>query len=205
MDGTPSPGAPPPQPPHRPWDGRTPAAPPPAATDDVVMRVETNLLWVAEAAYPLRNITRVHTFTLKPKRMEAFLSFLKWLAVTAVAVLVIGAVSRETSSYGEDDSSGAIAVGAVVAIVLVIQLVKELGAPSQHVLEVETAGASTAMVTLPDPVQLRRLLQSLVHAIEHPEVEFQMRVERVLVNPKNYHFGDNVNMYGGMNNVGVSK
>ncbi|MGW2116782.1 DUF6232 family protein [Streptomyces zhihengii] len=166
------------------------------------MRVGANLLWVGEAAYPLRNITRVHTFVLEPKRLEAFLGFLKWFAVTALSALVLAAAS-EDSSTGSGQT--VLVLGGVVAIGLVVQLVKELAAPSQHVLEVETSGASTAMVTLPDPARLRRLLEALVHAIEHPEVEFQMQVERVLVNPKNYHFGDNVNMYGGINNTGVSK
>ncbi|MFE7379317.1 DUF6232 family protein [Streptomyces zhihengii] len=168
------------------------------------MRVGANLLWVGEAAYPLRNITRVHTFVLKPKRMDAFFSFLKWFAITALCSLVLASTNENSSSSGDWEQT-VFALGGVVAIGLVVQLVKELAAPSQHVLEVETSGASTAMVTLPDPARLRRLLEALVHAIEHPEVEFQMRVERVLVNPKNYHFGDNVNMYGGINNTGVSK
>jgi hypothetical protein len=30
-------------------------------------------------------------------------------------------------------------------------------------------------------------------------------VERLTVSPTNYHFGDNVNMYGGQGNVGISK
>ncbi|WP_308312029.1 hypothetical protein [Streptomyces albipurpureus] len=34
-------------------------------------------------------------------------------------------------------------------------------------------------------------------SIENPEIEFQVKFEALMINPRNYHFGDNVNMYGG--------
>ncbi|MEU9760015.1 DUF6232 family protein [Streptomyces sp. NPDC047985] len=183
-----------------------PPAPPPG--NGVELKVGKRLLWVGEAAYPVHNITRVHTFELRPKRMEAFVSFLKWLAATFV-VFVLLQLANENGSSGYADSNepadGVWVVAIGVAIGLVVRLVKDLSAPSEHVLAIETSSSSSALVTLPDPNQLRRLVQYLVNAIENPEAEFQVRVERVLVNPKNYHFGDNVNMYGGMFNTGVSK
>ncbi|MFF2845643.1 DUF6232 family protein [Streptomyces sp. NPDC058001] len=174
----------------------------------VDLKVGRRLLWVGEAAYPLHNITRVHTFELRPKRMEAFMSFLKWLGITFAVVVVLQAVNRNAEADGgsASDSAGAVwLLGIAVATALLVGLVKELTAKSEHVLAVETSSASTALVTLPNPDQLRQLVHYLVDAIEKPEVEFQVRVERVMVNPKNYHFGDNVNMYGGLFNTGVSK
>ncbi|MFF2958153.1 DUF6232 family protein [Streptomyces sp. NPDC057963] len=181
-----------------------PPPPPPPTGTSVDLRVSRRLLWVGEAAYPLHNITRVHTFVLRPKRMEAFTSFLKWLGITFVAFILLQNSTYDDSSA--NGSSGALLLPAVaVAIGLVVHLVKELSASSEHVLAVETSSTSTALVTLPNPDQLRQLVVYLVNAIENPEAEFQVRVERVLVNPKNYHFGDNVNMYGGLSNTGVSK
>ncbi|WP_405686118.1 DUF6232 family protein [Streptomyces sp. NBC_00057] len=185
-----------------------PAPPPPRTGTGVDLKVGRRLLWVGEAAYPLHNITRVHTFELRPKRMEAFMSFLKWLGITFV-VFILLQMSDESSSF-DDESAGDSAdtlwlLAIAIAIGLVVRLVKDLAAPSEHVLAVETSSASSALVTLPNPDQLRQLVRYLVNAIENPEAEFQVRVERVLVNPKNYHFGDNVNMYGGLFNTGVSK
>ncbi|MFI9581550.1 DUF6232 family protein [Streptomyces sp. NPDC052236] len=185
-----------------------PEPPPPPSETSVELKVSRRLLWVGDAAYPLHNITRVHTLVLRPKRMEAFMSFLKWLGATLVAFVVLQTVNKDSASdwEGENDSAGTLwGIGIAVVIVLVIQLVKECNAPSQHVLAIETSSGSTALVTLPNPDQLRRLVQYLVNAIENPAAEFQVRVERVLVNPKNYHFGDNVNMYGGLFNTGVKK
>ncbi|MFF3126108.1 DUF6232 family protein [Streptomyces sp. NPDC057908] len=184
-----------------------PLPPPPTGTG-VDLKVSRRLLWVGEAAYPLHNITRVHTFELRPKRAEAFMSFLKWLGITFVLFVLFQMTNENSPSDGEsaDGSAGTVGLLAIaIAIGLVVRLVKDLAAPSEHVLAVETSSASSALVTLPNPDQLRQLVRYLVTAIENPEAEFQVRVERVLVNPKNYHFGDNVNMYGGMFNTGVSK
>lgn len=203
MDNTGTSGSPPPTPPPPPLP-----PPPPPPANGVDLKVGKRLLWVGEAAYPVHNITRVHTFELRPKRMEAFLSFLKWLAATFVAFVLLQLANENGSSGYEDPNESAdvlwvLAIG--IAIGLVVRLVKDLAAQSEYVLAIETASGSSALVTLPDPNRLRRLVHHLVNAIENPEAEFQVRVERVLVNPKNYHFGDNVNMYGGMFNTGVSK
>lgn len=185
-----------------------PVPPPPPSENSVELKVSRRLLWVGEAAYPLHNITRVHTFVLRPKRVEAFMSFLKWLGITVIALILLQTANANSTSdaQGGSGSAGTLwALGIPVVIGLAMWLAREWSAPSQHVLAVETSSASTAVVTLPNPEQLRQLVRYLVNAIENPEAEFHVRVERVLVNPKNYHFGDNVNMYGGLYNTGVSK
>ncbi|MEV8533549.1 DUF6232 family protein [Streptomyces sp. NPDC051211] len=183
-----------------------PTPPPPPSGNTVELKISKRLLWVGEAAYPLHNITRVHTFELKPKRAEAFLSFLKWFGITSVVFVLLQMYNEETSSpYEYDDSADGIwAIGVIVFIVLLVRLVKELSAPSEYVLAVETASSSVALVTLPQPEQLRQLVLYLVNAIDNPEAEFQVRVEKLMVNPKHYHFGDTVNTYGN-NNIGIIK
>ncbi|MFD5267596.1 DUF6232 family protein [Streptomyces sp. NPDC058335] len=165
------------------------------------------LLWVGEAAYPLHNVARVHTFVLKPKRMEALNDFLKWSGITVMVFVVVQAVDANSSSSSSQDDSAQVVwvLGLAVVLGLLFHLLKVWNTPNEHVLAVETSSGSTALVTLPDPTQLRQLVLYIVHAIENPEAEFQVRVESLQVNPKNYQFGDTVNMYGGLNNTGMVK
>ncbi|MFF8189487.1 DUF6232 family protein [Streptomyces bobili] len=165
------------------------------------------LLWVGEAVYPLYNVARVHTFVLKPKRMEALSDFLKWAGITVLVFVVVQAVNDNSSSYNSQDDNAQVVwvLGVAVVLGLLFHTVKVWVSPDEHVLAVETSSGSTALVTLPDPTQLRQLVLYIVHAIENPEAEFQVRVESLQVNPKNYQFGDTVNMYGGLHNTGMVK
>ena len=181
--------------------GPPPPEPPlPQGGGGVDLKVSKRLLWVGEAAYPLHNITRVHTFVLRPNRAAAVSDFLKWAVPALVAYIVI-------RNFMADGALAVLLTLLLVAtlITLGVRLAKVWTAPNEHVLAVETSSASTALVTLPHPAQLRTLVDYIVNAIEHPEAEFQIRVEKVLVNPKNYHFGDTVNMYGGLSNTGIVK
>ncbi|MGV9554895.1 DUF6232 family protein [Streptomyces sp. NPDC003401] len=181
--------------------------PPPAKGTAVVLKVSKRLLWVGEAAYPLRNIARVHTFVLKPKRMEAFSDFLKGVAYTVVALAVIQAINASNSSGRAADDSAQVlwVLGLTVLVWLFSRMLKAWASPDEHVLAVETSSGSTALVTLPDPAQLKQLVLYITHTIEHPEAEFQVWVQSLQVNPRNYQFGDTVNMYGGLNHTGMVK
>jgi hypothetical protein len=184
-----------------------PVPPPPGNGRTVELKVSRRLLWVGEAVYPLHNVARVHTFVLKPKRMEALNDFLKWTGITILVFVVVQVVNdNSSSSSAQDDNAQVVWVlGMAVVLGLLFHTVKVWAAPDEHVLAVETSSGSTALVTLPDPTQLRQLVLYIVHAIENPEAEFQVRVESLQVNPKNYQFGDTVNMYGGLHNTGMVK
>ncbi|MEU5535273.1 DUF6232 family protein [Streptomyces sp. NPDC020362] len=190
--------------------GPIPPLPPPPSqkpATGVLLEVSKRLLWVGNAAYPLHNITRVHTFVLKPKRAEAVGDFLKWGGLTAIAYAVVRALV-ETSSAGEGRPQSSQGVGIVCLAVLIVlfgRMVQVLTASPEHVLAVETASSSTAVVTLPDVLQLQRVVDDIVKAIENPDDEFQVLVQSLNFNPKNYHFGDQVNMYGGLGSTGLVK
>ncbi|MCF4138463.1 DUF6232 family protein [Streptomyces sp. Tue 6430] len=174
----------------------------------VALKVSKRLLWVGEAAYPLHNIARVHTFVLKPKRMAAFGDFLKDAAYTAVGLAVIRAMNANDSSRSAEDAGLQVVwvLGLTVLVWLLSRLLKVWSSPDEHVLAVETSSGSTALVTLPDPAQLKQLVLYITHTIEHPETEFpEIWVQSLQVNPKNYQFGDTVNMYGGLHNTGMVK
>ncbi|MGW6903751.1 DUF6232 family protein [Streptomyces sp. NPDC054940] len=190
------------------FDIPPPPVAPPQALRGIDLRVSKRLLWVGGAAYPLENITRVYTFTLTPKRKEATLTFLKRVGIilaVAFAMTILGAVT----ALGSQNVAGGIItfvwLGAVAGLVLsLVELMSVLTAPTHYVLAVETNGPSIAMVTSADPRHLDSLVGTVAHAIDNPEAEFQVTVGTLSINPRNYHFGDNVNMYGGTGNVGIS-
>ncbi|MFE0803305.1 DUF6232 family protein [Streptomyces sp. NPDC058812] len=180
---------------------------PPQAVRGIDLRVSKRLLWVGAAAYPLRNITRVYTFTLTPRRKEATLLFLKRTALILSVAFGLTIVAGLTALADSSTAGGILTIvwlGAIAALVFcVVELFSVLTAPPHYVLAVETSGPSIAMVTSADPRHLDQLVAPIVQAIENPEAEFHVQVEQLLVNPRNYYFGDNVNMYGGSGNVGV--
>ncbi|MFD9336652.1 DUF6232 family protein [Streptomyces sp. NPDC060028] len=183
---------------------------PPHLAGGVDLRVSKRLLWVGGAAYPLRNITRVYTFLLTPRRGEATVLFLKRVGIVLSVAFALIILNGITGFASDKDTSQAIIrfvwFGAIVALVYCAgDLGAVLTAASHWALAVETSGASTALMTSKNTQHLNELVGYVVNSIENPEIEFQVKVETLLINPRNYHFGDNVNMYGGSGNVGMAK
>ncbi|MFF7974580.1 DUF6232 family protein [Streptomyces sp. NPDC007905] len=185
--------------------------PPQASGGGVELRVTKRLLWIGAAAYPLHNIARVYTTTLRPRRREAVLRFLKYAAVTlAVAVLLmlpglLAKVSSQGTGSGADGYLTFVWLAAGLAgVYFFVEMLSVLTAAPVYVLAVETNGASTGVVTSQNQGQLDQLVGQITYAVEHPDIEFRVVVERLTVSPNNYYFGDNVNMYGGNGNVGIA-
>lgn len=209
----PPPPAAPPQPPAAPPPVADPHpdVPPVASAQPIIgvdLRVSKRLLWVGDAYYPLQNVARVYTLTIHPRRKDAVLLFVKRLLIlgTATVLLSLLAATIDASSDGGSAGVTVLVVCAAGATLLysLVEMLKVLGAPTHFVLAVETTGPSTAVVTSPDPDQLRRLAHQIAHAIENPQAEFEVRVNTIAISPKHYYFGDNVNMYGGTGNVGMA-
>ncbi|QOV42289.1 DUF6232 family protein [Streptomyces chromofuscus] len=171
------------------------------------LRVSKRLLWVGGAAYPLHNIVRVYTLTVRPRRKDATIRFLKSTTITlatAIALTILSAMTAVASGEAAGLLVTFVWLGTVAAIIyFFVELVLVLSAQSHFVLAVETSGASTAVVTSNNPHHLTQLVGHIVHAIENPEFEFHVTVGTINISPKNYYFGDNVNMYGGTGNVGM--
>ncbi|MFD8963180.1 DUF6232 family protein [Streptomyces anulatus] len=151
------------------------------------------MLWIGSAAFPLENLTRVEATKLKPQRGATLLSFLKWLALTAVVYVVVDASSGSDGQDGEGGEGGN-PVFVVFLIGLAIYFIKELLEPAKPILAVETAGGSVAVVTLPTVEELRTIAGQIVHAINHPEAEFT-----AYVNELNNYNGPVFNQNGGQN------
>ncbi|MGW1774800.1 DUF6232 family protein [Streptomyces sp. NPDC002104] len=177
----------------------TPSANPAQRQDfgapDLVLRVSNRLLWVGEAVYPLHNIVRVYTYVLSVDRKKAVADYVPWI----VLLLVFFAVSVM------DANPPGVIITIVPVLLLVMALVRRLNRPDLYVMGVETSGASTAVVTLADRAELRRLVARIVDAIERPETDFSLYVAQLTVNIKHYvHVGDTANI-NGSGNIGVVK
>jgi hypothetical protein len=177
----------------------------------VDLRISKRLLWIGTAAYPLQNIARVYTFTLRPRRKEAALLFLKRAGLTVVVAMLVsfpgllGVVLSGGKSSGFGTFASMVWFAAFgIGIYCFVDLMNVLAAPSHYVLAVETSGASTGLVTSRHPQYLDQLVGQISHAIDHPDTEFQVRVDTISISPNHYYFGDNVNMYGGNGNVGMA-
>jgi len=192
---------------------------PAASTQPIIgvgLRVSKRLLWIGDAYYPLRNLARVYTLTIRPRRKEAVLLFVKRLLIigAVTTVLALLAAMIDSSSRGGLDSSGSggsgglsvlVVIAAVAALIYsLVEMLSVLGAPAHFVLAIETSGPSTAVVSGRQPDQLRQLAHQIADAIENPEAEFTVQVDTITISPKHYYFGDNVNMYGGSGNVGMA-
>ncbi|MFD7445834.1 DUF6232 family protein [Streptomyces sp. NPDC059909] len=169
--------------------GPPPLPVPPPEGKSVDLRVGKRMLWVGEAAYPLHNLARVRTAEFKPRRWRAFGYF--------VIGGLIAYLARPVPELR--------VVGIGLVIVLFAWFLKVLTSPSQYALVIETCGEASAWVTLPDRERLRQLVADIVEAVENPEKELRARVETINFNRNNYDYGDKVNMYGGLGNVGVQK
>ncbi|PZT77378.1 MULTISPECIES: DUF6232 family protein [unclassified Streptomyces] len=183
------------------------------SSGNIDVRVGRRLVWVGNAAYPMRNITRVHTYTIRPKRHEAVLQFVTRVAVTAAVAVTLTLLATLpaalVSAMGGGDSGFGIITfvwlaGFGLGVYYFVRMITVATAPACFVLAIETSGPPTALITSSNPRLLPQLAEHLVRAMENPETEFQVTVETVAINPRNYHFGDSINMYGGTGNVGVA-
>lgn len=182
---------------------------PPQAMQGIDLQVSKHLLWVGSAAYPLQNIARVYTYTLHPRRKDATIRFLKNGAIILAVAIALTVIAGVPASLANQDTGGTIIttvwlVAAGGLIYCFVEMISVLTAQSHYVLAVETSGPSQAVVTSTRPEVLNQLVGQIAHAIEHPDTEFTVTVHTLSISPKNYYFGDNVNMYGGSGNVGIA-
>ncbi|GGW01451.1 hypothetical protein GCM10010230_31880 [Streptomyces narbonensis] len=173
--------------------------------------ISKRLLWVGGAAYPLENIVRVYTFVLRPRKAEAFRRFLKRIAFTLLALILVlffGAVADTLSSSSDGDDFASFLSGlSLLAVVgafiwFAADMLVVVTASAHYVLAIETNGQSTAMVA-GEPRHLDGLVGQIAAAIDEPDANLSVVVGALSIsNPSNYYFGDAVNIYGGSGHTG---
>ncbi|MFG2962747.1 DUF6232 family protein [Streptomyces sp. NPDC048288] len=159
----------------------------------ITIRVSRRVLWVGSAAYPLQNIARVMPETLRPSFAKIFKSVGRWFLVAYV--VLVGYALYVTQ--GQTLAAGLIApaVLGILAAFLVsglIRLVWAISGDTLYRLNIETAGAASAVITHPDNELVSDISRSIMEAIDNPEAEFQFQVE-------NFHVGDSITQFGNAN------
>ncbi len=156
------------------------------------LRVERHILWVGSAAAPVRNISWVEVFRLKPAWGRAAGYF---LVLTLLALLITDRIGP-TDGNGED-------TGSALRLLLLITLAVVCGvllSSRKPVLVVELNSGSRLVLTRSDIEELRAVAGQLVYAMDHPEYEFSTLLEQH--NTTN-NFGSVVHMNGGKGNTGI--
>ncbi|MER5633216.1 DUF6232 family protein [Streptomyces nitrosporeus] len=162
---------------------------PPRRGKPLELRVQRQILWVGSAAVPLRNVSWVEVFRLKPA----------WGKAAGYSLLLVVVAFLVSAQFDSTDggSGSAPAVLAVFALAVVCVVLLSSRKP---VLVVELNSGSRVLLTLPTMDELRSIAGQIVYAIDHPEYEFSAVLEQY--NTTN-NFGSVVNMNGGRGNTGI--
>lgn len=162
---------------------------PPRRGKPLELRVQRQILWVGSAAVPLRNVSWVEVFRLKPAWGKAGVYF---LLLVVFAFLVSSRL--DSADGGGGPAPGVLSVFALVVVGTVLLWSRK------PVLVVEMNSGSRVLLTLPTMDELRAIAGQIVYAIDHPEYEFFAVLEQY--NTTN-NFGSVVNMHGGRGNTGI--
>jgi Family of unknown function (DUF6232) len=166
----------------------------------ITVQVSGRILWVDEAAYPLRNIARVQKVKV-PKVGPPLTRYL--LAVVLCVIVGVAAAVYATRSAGlPSPDLRALHDVEVFAIMLVvisaIGLIALLSRRSIWALLIETSGTPRAAFASTDEKKVTRLVQLIMEAINNPAAEFEFKVESI-------HIGDKIEQFGSGNIGKVSK
>ncbi|QMU72567.1 DUF6232 family protein [Streptacidiphilus sp. P02-A3a] len=177
------------------------------------------ILWIGAAAYPLATIVRVCPTQIVPRYAAAIRRFLKFTGIVilaAIGIYSLSYISTGLNSSGDDGGGGGqhsaggglIVALAVVAVVVyfLVDTWPVLSKKPLFALTIDTAGPPTALMAWQDQRSQVELASKITYAIEHPEQEFHTIVHNhQLVDMRQFRFGDDVNIYGGQGNTGISK
>ncbi|MGW0998365.1 DUF6232 family protein [Streptomyces sp. NPDC002523] len=166
--------------------------PPPRRGKPLELRVQRQILWVGSAAVPLRNVSWVEAFRLKPAWGKVGVYF---LLLVVVAFLVPARLDSTDGGGGVGGSAPGVLTLSTLVVVCAVLLRSR-----KPVLVVELNSGSRVVLTLPTMDELRAIAGQIVYAIDHPEYEFSAVLEQY--NTTN-NFGSVVNMNGGRGNTGI--
>ncbi|MFC9428358.1 DUF6232 family protein [Streptomyces sp. NPDC056987] len=178
--------------------------PPPRKGKPLELRVQRQILWVGSAAVPLRNVSWVEVFRLKPAWGRAGV----YALLLVVFAFLVSTWLDSTDGGGWDGGGGwseggggggGSAPGVLTLFTLVVVCAVLLSS-RKPVLVVELNSGSRVVLTLPTMDELRAIAGQIVYAIDHPEYEFSAVLEQH--NTTN-NFGSVVNMNGGRGNTGI--
>lgn len=152
--------------------------------ETIDVRVSKRILWFDSEAYPLPNITRTNTLTLKPDRGAVIKAYAISVAIWLTAAIIVFSVLP-----------GVFSVLVLLAVLAWIALktvrLVELLKLTLYELVIETAAGSHRGLISDNGAVVADLSFRITDAINNPYAEFQMKVE-------NYQ-GDKITMFGDHN------
>ncbi|MFJ2216713.1 DUF6232 family protein [Streptomyces sp. NPDC101062] len=92
-----------------------PQEPPPLRSIPVELRVSKRLLWVG-GAYPLQNVARVYTLTIRPRRREAVAAFCKSVLITLAVVFALTILGVASALRDEELAGNVLNVVWIVSV-----------------------------------------------------------------------------------------
>ncbi|MBC3841076.1 hypothetical protein GXW82_14605 [Streptacidiphilus sp. 4-A2] len=179
--------------------------------------VSKRILWVGAAAYPLATVARVSPTVIVPRygaTIRRFLKFTAFVVLAAVGIYVLSSISNGVDSGdggdgGQQSAGGGWIVALALVTVVAFFLIDTLPVLKQgrlFALAVDTAGPPTALLAWKTPGPQLELAQKITQAIENPEIEFHEIINNnMIVDMRQFRLGDDVNIYGGQGNTGISK
>ncbi|MEV7418314.1 DUF6232 family protein [Streptomyces sp. NPDC089919] len=147
---------------------------------DLFLRITGGTLWMGTTGVPLAQVTRVDAFRYTARAGWAG-RLLLWLGATGLLCAPLHRVLEGDWRFWE----GRYAIAALV-LGLVGCVLGELYQRPRPVLAVETAGGSTIAVTLPDHDRLRATAGRILYAVQHPDAEFGIVVQRLGTRTRHY-------------------
>jgi tetratricopeptide (TPR) repeat protein len=143
------------------------------------VHLASEILWIGNEAYPLKDIARVETIQLVLSRGRLFGDYLKAMLLLGFASVVVAVVMRV---------AGAPSFGLVVVLVVVIvlaalrtvRLTALLSRRSFHALRIETVGASRTLVVR-DVDMVKSLAETIKHNINNPMIPFTYRKQKLYI------------------------
>jgi hypothetical protein len=136
---------------------------------------------IGHQVYPLSHISRVQTVEVIPAGKRAtFHPFGEMVGLTLFIFTAMAAIRRvlpelELASSGKDFVRRLVTIAVLIAVIRIVYLLcvvlyRLLIRRPRYVLMLETAGSQLAALSGPDPVEIERIEDEIVGAIEDPPI-----------------------------------
>ena len=153
--------------------------------ESVDVRISQQILWFGDDAYPLHNITRTNSRTLRLNRGAAIRHYIRTAVLTLIAAAVVGSVVPAAAA-------SLVGIGVLAWLAYKAYRLAEILKIELFELVIETAAGSHRGLISNNRALVADLSLKITDAINNPHAKFEMRVENIQV-------GDNFTNNGGNN------
>jgi len=147
------------------------------ATRRIQVGVESGILHIGSALFPLRGITSVQTVPDRPRRWRHVPSFILFVAIwVALGLVVVAVIDHQAAGTVSPDAqqgltstvwTGVAVIIAIRVVVLLVGLARNWR--TYYILLIETAGRSQALVSSPGQTEIDELRFKIASALQQPD------------------------------------